>query len=146
MASGRGLPAVLQSDNGPEFTSRALDQWAYDNQVRLQFIEPGKPIQNAFIESFNGRLREECLNQHLFLSLDDAQSKIEQWRSEYNRERPHSSLGYLPPEEFAAAAQPTKSATAARTAWPANPMPAGAVQRAPAADPQPDSFSSALKQ
>jgi len=146
VASGRGLPAVLQSDNGPEFTSRALDQWAYDNQVRLQFIEPGKPIQNAFIESFNGRLREECLNQHLFLSLDDAQSKIEQWRSEYNRERPHSSLGYLPPEEFAAAAQPTKSATAARTAWPANPMPAGAVQRAPAADPQPDSFSSALKQ
>ena len=101
LALGRGLPAVIQSDNGPEFTSRVLDQWAYDHQVQLQFIEPGKPIQNAFIESFNSRLREECLNEHVFTSLDDARNKIEQWRSEYNRERPHSSLGYLTPEEFA---------------------------------------------
>jgi putative transposase len=91
LAIGRGLPTVLQSDNGPEFTSRVLDQWAYDHQVRLQFIEPGKPIQNAFIESFNSRLREECLNEHVFTSLDDARTKIEQWRIEYNRERPHSS-------------------------------------------------------
>jgi putative transposase len=67
---------VIQSDHGPEFTSRVFDQWAYDNQVRLQFIEPGKPIQNAFIESFNSRLRQERLNEHLFVSLDDARSKI----------------------------------------------------------------------
>ncbi len=118
LASRRGLPAVIQSDNGPEFTRRVLDQWAYDNQVRLQFIEPGKPIQNAFIESFNSRLREECLNEHVFVSLDDARSKIEQWRIEYNRERPHSSLGYLTPEEFAAKNQ--GSSAIARTAWPAD--------------------------
>jgi putative transposase len=144
LAIGRGLPAVIQSDNGPEFTSRVLDQWAYDNQVRLQFIEPGKPIQNAFIESFNSRLREECLNEHVFVSLDDARSKIEQWRIEYNRERPHSSLGYLTPEEFAARSENQGNSTAARTAGPAEL--AGAVQRAPAADPKPDSFSAALKQ
>jgi len=124
----RGLPALIQSDNGPEFTSRALDQWAYDNQVRLHFIEPGKPIQNAFIESFNSRLREECLNEHVFVSLDDARRKIEQWRIEYNRERPHSSLGYLTPEEFAA--NNRRSSTTARTAWPAQGQLAGAVQGA----------------
>jgi putative transposase len=70
--------------------------------VKLQFIEPGKPIQNAFIESFNSRLREECLNEHVFLSLNDARGKIEKWRTEYNLERPHSSLGHLTPGEFAA--------------------------------------------
>ena len=111
----RGLPTLIQSDNGPEFTGRVLDQWAYDNQVRLQFIEPGKPIQNAFIESFNSRLREECLNEHVFVSLDDARRKIEQWRIQYNRERPHSSLGYLTPEEFAAAAEQTRSENAQPT-------------------------------
>ena len=143
LAIGRGLPTVLQSDNGPEFTSRVLDQWAYDHQVRLQFIEPGKPIQNAFIESFNSRLREEGLNQHVFTSLDDARTKIEQWRIEYHRERPHSSLGYLTPEEFAAKNQ--GSSAIARTAWPADQELAGAVQRAPASDPKPDSFSTALR-
>ncbi len=141
----RGLPTLIQSDNGPEFTGRVLDQWAYDNQVRLQFIEPGKPIQNAFIESFNSRLREECLNEHVFVSLDDARRKIEQWRIQYNRERPHSSLGYLTPEEFAAAAEQTRSENAARTAWPADSAPAGAVQRASLSNPKPDSFSSALR-
>jgi putative transposase len=143
LAIGRGLPTVLQSDNGPEFISRVLDQWAYDHQVRLQFIEPGKPIQNAFIESFNSRLREECLNEHVFTSLDDARTKIEQWRIEYNRERPHSSLGYLTPEEFAAKTQ--GSSAIARTAWPADQELAGAVQPAPASDPKPDSFSTALR-
>ena len=82
---------------GPEFTSGVLDRWAFDNHVQLQFIEPGKPIQNAFIESFNSRFREECLNEHVFVSLDDARCKIEQWRGRYNCERPHSSLGYLTP-------------------------------------------------
>jgi putative transposase len=143
LGSGRGLPAVIQSDNGPEFTGRVLDQWAYERGVKLQFIEPGKPIQNAFIESFNSRLREECLNEHVFLSLDDARGKIERWRTEYNRERPHSSLGNLTPEEFAAKNQ--MSSAIARTAWPADQQLAGAMQRAPASHPKPHSFSTALK-
>ena len=75
------MPAVIQSDNGPEFRGQMMDEWAYGHGVRLQFIEPGKPIQNAFIESFNCRLREECLNEQVFLSLDDARHKIGQWRS-----------------------------------------------------------------
>jgi putative transposase len=144
LGSGRGLPAVIQSDNGPEFTGRILDQWAYERGVKLQFIEPGKPIQNAFIESFNSRLREECLNEHVFLSLNDARGKIEKWRTEYNRERPHSSLGHLTPEEFAAKNHQMSSAIA-RTAWPADQELAGAMQRVPASDPKPHSFSTALK-
>jgi putative transposase len=140
----RGLPTVIQADNGPELRSRVLDQWAYDNGVRLQFIEPGKPIQNAHIESFNARLREECLNEHVFVSLDDARSKIEKWRLDYNRERPHSSLGNLTPEEFAAKNQ--LSSASARTAWPAaGPELAGAVQRAPTSDPKLSSFSATLR-
>jgi putative transposase len=123
---------------------RGLDQWAYDNGVRLQFIEPGKPIQNAHIESFNARLREECLNEHVFVSLDDARSKIEKWRVEYNRERPHSSLGNLTPEEFAAKNQ--MSSAVARTAWPAADQElAGAAQRAPTSDPKLSSFSATLR-
>jgi putative transposase len=127
---------------GPEFTGRVLDQWAFERGVKLQFLEPGKPIQNAYIESFNRRLREECLNEHVFISLDDARCKIEKWRIEYNRERPHSSLGHLTPEEFAAKNQ--RNSASARTAWPANQEPAGAVQCAPASNPKPDRFSSAL--
>ena len=86
--------------------------------VRLHFIEPGKPIQNAHIESFNARLRDECLNEHAFVSLADARVKIEKWRIEYNRERPHSSLGNLTPEEFAAQAANPGSSVFARTARP----------------------------
>jgi putative transposase len=129
LCNARGVPTVIQSDNGPEFTSWVMDQWACEHGVRLQFIEPGKPIQNAFIESFNSRLREECLNEHVFVSLDDARRKIESWRIQYNRERPHSSLGYLPPEEFAAANRQLRSEPTVRTAWPAQGMLAGAVQR-----------------
>jgi putative transposase len=83
LRASRGLPDVTLTDNGLEFTGRVLDQWADNNKVRLQFIEPGKLIQNAFIESFNSRLREECLNQHVFRSLDDARQKIEAWRQDY---------------------------------------------------------------
>jgi putative transposase len=97
---------------------------------------------NAFIESFNSRLREECLNEQVFVSLADARRKIEQWRIAYNRERPHSSLGYLTPEQFVASNQ--RSSAIARTAWPAQPELAGALQRAPASSPKPDRFSSAL--
>jgi putative transposase len=97
----RGLPQILISDNGPEFTSRALDVWAYRNQVQLHFIQPGKPAQNSFVESFNSRVREECLNQNWFTGLNDARRQIENWRVDYNQVRPHSSLGDQTPEEFA---------------------------------------------
>jgi hypothetical protein len=124
----------------------ALDQWAYDNGVRLQFIEPGKPIQNAHIESFNARLREEWLNEHVFVSLADARNKIEKWRVEYNRERPHSSLGNLTPEEFAT--QHQMSSAVASTAWPAarDQELAGSAQCAAAASgPKSDGFSKIMK-
>ena len=92
---------VLVLDNGPECTSKALDQWAYLRGVELCFIRPGKPIENCFVESFNGKFRDECLNQHWLVSLDEARRTIEAWRLDYNRVRPHSSLGNVPPEEFA---------------------------------------------
>ena len=88
-------------DNGSEFASRALDAWAYREGVKLDFIRPGKPVENAFIESFNGRLRDECLNTQVFASLEDAQATLESWRVDYNLHRPHSALGNLPPSEFA---------------------------------------------
>lgn len=102
VAQERGVPEAIQVDNGPEFISRAVDQWAYAHGVALHFIEPGKPVQNAFIESFNGRFRDECLNQNWFVSLDDARRIIETWRVDYNTVRPHSALGYRTPAEFAA--------------------------------------------
>jgi putative transposase len=98
----RGLPEVITVDNGPEFISKALDSWAYTNGVKLRFIQPGKPTQNAYIESFNGKFRDECLNEHVFVSLADAREKIENWRLDYNANRPHRSLKQLTPEEFAA--------------------------------------------
>jgi putative transposase len=101
LATGRGLPRAIVLDNGPEFTSRVLDQWAYGAGVELRFIQPGKPVQNAFVESFNGKFRDECLNQSWFLSLSDAIQSIAAWRLDYNRHRPHSALGNLTPEEFA---------------------------------------------
>lgn len=103
LADERGTaPDVIVLDNGPELTSKALDQWAYERGVRLHFIDPGKPQQNGFIESFNGRFRDECLNEHWFLSLADARKIIEDWRIDYNQNRPHSSLGNLTPEEYLA--------------------------------------------
>ena len=138
----RAVPIIIRSDNGPEFRGRTMDEWAYGRGVQLQFIEPGKPIQNAFIESFNSRLREECLNEQVFLSLDDARRKIEQWRDKYNRLRPHSSLGYLAPEEFAASHRQLRSEPAARSAGPAQTMPSSALQGAAVSVIEPDSFSS----
>jgi len=96
----RGLPKAIVIDNGSEFTGRAMDTWAFQNQVRLAFIRPGKPNENAFIESFNGKFRDECLNENWFLSLEDVRRTIEEWRCEYNSDRPHSSLGGKTPEEF----------------------------------------------
>jgi putative transposase len=100
LAQTRGRPEELVLDNGPEFVGRALDQWASDRGVRLHFIAPGKPVQNAHIESFHGRFRDECLNESWFVTLRDARQIIEAWRHDYNRVRPHSALGYLTPEEF----------------------------------------------
>jgi len=104
IAGTRGSPKGIRVDNGPEFISKALDRWAYENGVTLDFSRPGKPTGNAFVESFNGRLRDECLNAHWFLSLADARAKIEAWRSLYNESWPHTSLGWLTPNEYAAAA------------------------------------------
>ena len=95
-----GLPRTLVVDNGPEFTSNALDRWAYANGVELHFIRPGKPIENAFAESFNGRVRDECLNTTWFADLDHARHVLEEWRKDYNEVRPHSSLGGLTPFEY----------------------------------------------
>ncbi len=96
-----GKPRTIQVDNGPEFISKDVDLWAYWNHVKLDFSRPGKPTDNAYIESFNARFRLECLNEHWFLSLEDAQEKIEEWRLDYNETRPHSSLGNVTPNEFA---------------------------------------------
>ena len=101
----RGTPAWLTSDNGPEFAGNALDAWAYGQGVELRFIRPGKPQENAFVESFNARVRDECLNQHAFRELEEARTIIEDWRQDYNTIRPHGSLGDLTPCEFAARLQ-----------------------------------------
>lgn len=93
-------PAEIVLDNGPELTSKALDQWAYAHGVRLRFIDPGKPVQNCYIESFNGKFRDECLNEHWFVSVTDARRITEAWRMDYNHVRPHSSLGNQTPAEF----------------------------------------------
>ena len=101
LARTHGLPQVITTDNGTEFTSRAVDEWAHRNGVKLDFIRPGKPVENAYIESFNGRLRQECLEENRFASLEDAKMKIEVWRKDYNEHRPHSSLGDETPRGFA---------------------------------------------
>ncbi|MGH8055660.1 MAG: IS3 family transposase [Candidatus Entotheonellia bacterium] len=100
VAKRSGYPQMITVDNGSEFASKALDAWAYAHTVKLDFIRPGKPVENAVIESFNGRFRDECLNANVFVSLHDARQKIEAWRIDYNEHRPHSSLGNLTPREF----------------------------------------------
>ena len=99
--SGGILPKRIKVDNGPEFISKELDKRAYESDVILEFPRHGKPTDNAFIESFNGKFRDECLNENWFLSLEDARRTIEDWRIDYNENRPHSSLGDLTPREFA---------------------------------------------
>jgi putative transposase len=97
----RGAPRIIRCDNGPEFASKVLDRWAYENHVVLDFSRPGKPTDNAFAESFIGSFRDECLNVNWFLSLEDARDKIETWRVDYNEYRPHSSLNYKTLSDFA---------------------------------------------
>lgn len=101
LASGRGLPQVIRSDNGKEFCGKAMVTWAHERGVQLRLIEPGKPNQNAYIESFNGRLRDECLNEHWFPNLLHARTEIERWRRDYNDERPKKALGGLTPSAYA---------------------------------------------
>lgn len=108
IAAFRGYPQAVRTDQGPEFTSKALDQWAYDNRVELKLIQPGKPTQNGFIESFNGRFRDECLNEHWFRDLAHAREIIGSWRRDYNENRPHSALSYQTPLEFAAGYRTTE--------------------------------------
>lgn len=103
VALERGYPRRIVVDNGSEFRSMALDAWAYERGVELEFIQPGKPIQNAVVESFNGRMRDELLNQHWWRTLDEARRAIADYREDYNHVRPHSSLGNQTPEEFATA-------------------------------------------
>ncbi len=101
LKASKGLPKKIKVDNGPEFISRALDAWAYFNKVQLEYSRPGKPADNPHIESFNGSLREECMNIHWFMSLEDARQKIEKWRVDYNEFRPHSGLTYKTPAVLA---------------------------------------------
>jgi putative transposase len=96
-----GLPTAITVDHGTEFTSKVLDEWCYHNGVRLDFIRPGKPVENGMIESFNGRLRDECLNAHEFASLDEVRTILGEWQDDYNHRRPHGSLGHLTPSEYA---------------------------------------------
>lgn len=105
IASVRGLPENIIVDNGPEFISNVMDAWAYERGIKLHFIRPGKPVDNAFIESFNGRFRDECLNQNWFMSLGHARSVVEEWQVDYNMVRPHSSLKDLTPNEFRLASE-----------------------------------------
>jgi putative transposase len=97
----RGLPRTIKTDNGSEFISKVMDKWAYERGVELDFSRPGKPTDNAAVESFDGRLRQECLNANWFLSLADARAKIAAWRADYNEKRPHSALQWATPAEFA---------------------------------------------
>ena len=100
MIKNRGKPKMIVSDNGTEFTSMAMLKWSQDTSVEWHYIQPGKPMQNGFVESFNGSFRDECLNETLFTSLDDARDKITRWKEDYNENRPHSSLGNLTPSEY----------------------------------------------
>jgi putative transposase len=101
LAAWHGTPKRITMDNGPEFASQVLDQWAYAHGVALDFIDPGKPMQNGYLESFNGKLRDECLNMHWFASLREARRIIDAWKEGYNTERPHSALGERTPVEYA---------------------------------------------
>jgi putative transposase len=115
LAAARGTPAELVLDNDPELAGRALDVWATRHGVRLRFIAPGKPGQNGVVESFNGRLRDECLNRSWFTGLIDARATVEGWRVDYNGRRPHNALGYRTPDEIRAGFRPTTTTTTTTT-------------------------------
>src|SRR5262249_6346564 len=116
LADTRGLPQSITVDHGPEFEGKVMDTWAYDARVQLAFIRPGKPNENAYIQSFNGKSRDECLNEHWFVTIAHARHVIEAWRIEYNTERTHSSLANLTPQEFATKLSKHIEATVSSTA------------------------------
>ena len=122
VAATRGYPEVVVVDNGPESRGRDMDAWACSRGVHLHFIDPGKPVQNAFVESFNDKFRAECLDSHWFVSVEDARERIEHWRRTYNELRPHRSIGRIPPAEFARRAAALRSPTP-----PFGPPPSGAT-------------------
>jgi putative transposase len=132
----RGTPTSITVDNGSEFYSRAMEAWAYQYGVQLDFIRPGKPVENSYIESFNGRLRDECLNVEVFCALSDVREKLARWRDDYNQVRPHRALADATPAAFAWGWQDTRSAAVARTARPAQGLPARALQGAPVCEPE----------
>ena len=109
----RGKPLTIKSDNGSEFISKVMDKWAYGRNIELDFSRPRNPTDNAMVESFNGRLRQECLNEHWFMSLQDAQDKIRAWRQHYNKTRPHSALNWMSPNEFARSSPVNRAASSA---------------------------------
>lgn len=130
IAELRGCPESIVCDNGPEFVGRALEMWAMNRKVRVDFIQPGKPVQNCFVESFNGRFRDECLNENWFVSLEDARRIISNWKDDYNNEREHGSLGGMTPSEFRRAVE---SAEIAKDAIPSLPTaPAATMTQKPA--------------
>ena len=114
----RGTPAGMRCDNGPEFTSRHYLAWCEEKKIGLTHIQPGRPMQNGWVESFNGRLRDECLNANWFMTLNEAREKVEAWRLEYNEQRPHSSLGYRTPLEFAADVKACSELTSRNSSFP----------------------------
>ena len=132
----RGAPESITSDNGSEFVGKAMEIWSHQTGVKLDFIRPGKPVENGFVESFNGRLRDECLNVEVFLDATDAQTKLERWRSDFNRNRPHSSLDDRTPAEFAAVAagRPFALPTVDKAISPASQGSATAGRKTPALD------------
>ena len=129
----RAVPESITADNGSEFSGKAMDGWSYQYGVRLEFIRPGKPIDNGYIEAFNGRLRDEFLNVEPFFDLSDVREKLERWRQDYNQVRLHSSLGDRSPDQFTRAWKKW-NASSLRTAGPANHAPAGAAQGNAATD------------
>ncbi len=134
----REAPESITVDNGTEFASKAMDAWAYQYRVQLDFIRPGRPVENGYIESFTGRLRDECLNVHVFFTLADVREKLELWRDDYNQVRPHSALDDYAPRQFV---QHWRSSALACTAGPPNQAAAGAAQCAPASHPEPKQLS-----
>lgn len=145
LAAARGLPESITTDNGSEFVGRAMETWAYHAGVKLDFIRPGKPVENGYIESFNGRLRDECLNGELFFDLADACHKLELWRRDYNELRPHGALADRTPSEFAQ----RQRSSALRSKTKAEPQPrqgsAKAGPKTPALDPAAASPSRSIK-
>lgn len=138
----RGVPESITADNGSEFAGKAMDSWSYQYGVHLEFIRPGRPIDNGYIESFNGRLRDECLNVESFFDLSDVREKLERWRQDYNQVRPHSSLADRAPSEFARLWHKEWNEALARTAGPAEQKLADAVQCADPSVEDLNSFSS----